>query len=253
MNGMMGHDPQIRSGGRFRGRTCHRTTASLVFGTLAIGIGSLLLLDRFGIVDSSMIFRFWPAVLLLLGLGTLFRGNSMPPGIVLTVLGAVFLVRNLGYADVSFRDVWPLLLIVIGVAVLTNAIRSRRDPATVKAAREQDFLNDWALFGGVNKVVQSQNFQGGDLFAMFGGIEVNLRKARLNPDSPAVVNANAIFGGVELHVPDDWHVVNEGVGILGGYADSRRFVEAEGDAPVDQKRMLIVRGVAAFGGVDIKN
>lgn len=237
----------------------HRATASLAFGTLALLAGIVLLLDRFGVLDASSIFRYWPVLMIGLGLGFLFRGRggSLLPGLILTFLGTLFLVRNIGYADVRIRDLWPVILILVGATVLVNTLRARRTlpvaPGAAQSPPEIDLLNDFAMFGGVVKIVQSQNFRGGELFAMFGGIEVNLRKARLAPNEPVILNATAVMGGIELRVPDDWYIVNEGVGLLGGYSDSRRFIETEDGAPVDPSRTLIIRGIAIFGGVDIKN
>ncbi|MDZ7640019.1 MAG: DUF5668 domain-containing protein [Bryobacterales bacterium] len=245
--------------GHARRNSSHRATASLFFGSLALFAGILLLLDRFDIVDASLVFRFWPVLMIGLGLGFLFRGRgaSLLPGVILTLLGSVFLARILGYGRIEYRDLWPVVLIVVGAVVLINTLRSRREPgplaAVDSAGSDIDSLNDVAMFGGVVKIVQTQNFRGGDLFAMFGGIEVNLRKARLAAGGPVVLNATAIMGGVELRVPDDWFIVNKGLGLLGGYSDSRRFIETESGAPADQSRTLIIRGLALMGGVDVKN
>jgi hypothetical protein len=237
----------------------HRATASLAFGTLALVAGVVLLLDRFDILDASAIFRFWPVLMIGLGLGFLFRGQggSMLPGVILTFLGSLFLIRNIGYADVRIRDLWPVILILVGATILVNTFRARRAlavaPGGLATPPELDLVNDFAMFGGVVKIVQSQSFRGGELFAMFGGIEVNLRKARLAPNEPVILNATAVMGGIELRVPDDWYIVNEGVGLLGGYSDSRRFIESDASAAIDPSRTLVVRGIAIFGGVDIKN
>jgi hypothetical protein len=253
-----GAGPTLRGSHPARNVT-HRATASLAFGTLALVAGIVLLLDRFGILDASSVFRFWPVVMIGLGLGLLFQkpGANVVPGMLLSFLGTLFLIRNIGYADVRIRDLWPVILILVGATILVNTLRARRTLATAPhpeaGSPNTDVLNDFAMFGGVVKIVQSQNFRGGELFAMFGGIEVNLRKARLAPNQPVILNATAVMGGIELRVPDDWYIVNEGIGILGGYSDSRRFIETEAGIPMDPSRTLIVRGIAVFGGVDIKN
>ncbi len=255
MNGNSGWEAGPRRRNEAAGCGGPRATASLIFGSVAMLAGALLLLDRFGLVEFDAIFRFWPVALLVLGGGLLLRGgrSGIVPGVILGGLGALFLARSLGYSDVRPWDLWPVLLIVVGATILANSIRTRRSSPEQDMAREQDVINDWALFGGVNKTITSPHFQGGELFAVFGGIEVNLRRSRISQPATVVVNANAFFGGIVLFVPEDWNVVNEGVAILGGFADSRRFVETRDEAEHRDGKTLIVRGIAALGGVEVKN
>lgn len=232
-------------------------SANLFFGALFILVGTVLLLDRLGFVDSRVIFQYWPAILLASGLGMLFRRDrqALVAGSVLSLVGGVLLARRMGITDLGLWDLWPVVLIAIGVVVLYNSLRVRNSPPRASDAQRgnPNILNDGAFFGGVEKQVESDNFQGGEAFAIFGGVHVNLRRAKLAQGEPAILNANAIFGGVELHVPEDWHIIMEGVAILGGFADSRRFVETCEDSPLEARPTLIVRGVAIFGGVEIKN
>jgi hypothetical protein len=109
-------------------------------------------------------------------------------------------------------------------------------------------LNVHAVFGGVERKVTSDDFRGGHASAMFGGIELNLRKAGMRGES-AIVDVSAVFGGVELKVPANWIVVVEGSSIFGGFSD--KSAQPAPDMPGVKR--LFVRGSAVFGGVDIKN
>jgi hypothetical protein len=82
-------------------------------------------------------------------------------------------------------------------------------------------------------------------FAMFGGVDLDLRDARF--EAPEVtIQASAIFGGVTIIVPDDVVVHVSGAGIFGGFDGPRE--------PVDARDAVVVRvtGIALFGGVDVK-
>ncbi|SDS51797.1 DUF1707 domain-containing protein [Corynebacterium timonense] len=81
---------------------------------------------------------------------------------------------------------------------------------------------------------------------VFSGNDLDLRHAVL--ESPDItITCVAIFGGIDIIVPEDAKVITEGVGIFGGFGDSARTpVPPRADAPV-----IRVRGLAAFGGVDI--
>ena len=66
----------------------------------------------------------------------------------------------------------------------------------------------------------------------------------------AYVEANAVFGGIEIRVPESWQVIPRGAGVFGAFTDETSAPEANASAPV---KRLIVKGAAVFGGVIITN
>jgi hypothetical protein len=74
-----------------------------------------------------------------------------------------------------------------------------------------------------------------------------LRKAEMKVDR-VIIEANAIFGGIEIRVPETWQVVLRGTGVFGGFGD--QTMHAMGDAKHPE---VILTGVAIFGGVNVKN
>jgi hypothetical protein len=108
-------------------------------------------------------------------------------------------------------------------------------------------LEEWAVFGGSQRRVDSQDFKGGEVSAVFGGVELDLRPAVIIQDE-VVIEADAVFGGIDIQVPENWNVIVEGHGIFGGYDDKTLHTMRE-----DARPRVIVTGTAAFGGVVIKN
>ena len=160
---------------------------------------------------------------------------------------ALFLSRE-GYMRLDFALLWPAALILLGLHLAYRSLwGSRQRPDS--GASTASVLNEWAMFGGGRSVHASADFQGGELFAMFGGIEADLTRARLSKRE-VEINATAIFGGVELRVPNGWSVVNKGIPIFGGYED-KRIASPETDQPAEGR--LIVSGFAIFGGVEINS
>ena len=99
--------------------------------------------------------------------------------------------------------------------------------------------------------MNTQDFQGGNVTAMFGGVEIDLTEANMQADE-ATLEINAIFGGAEIRVPDSWQVSYRGAPIFGGVEDKTRIRRSE--APADAKRkVLYITGVVIFGGLVIKN
>lgn len=139
--------------------------------------------------------------------------------------------------------------------------QSPHDWASSVRSAIQDTFNDWrgeesvepefdylAIFGGIKQRVTAKKFRGGRLTALFGGFEVDLTRADIDGQT-AVVDASALFGGGEIRVPPTWAIEIRGTAILGGYTDE---THQEVTDPAAAKR-LIVKGIAALGGVVIKN
>src|SRR5262249_59019018 len=83
-------------------------------------------------------------------------------------------------------------------------------------------LNEIAVFSGIEKRITGKNFSGGRMVAIFGGIEIDLWQAGMEGDE-AGLQIDAIFGGVEIRVPDTWLGSSHGQGGFGGVNDSTRL------------------------------
>lgn len=104
-----------------------------------------------------------------------------------------------------------------------------------------------AVFSGVDRHIAGADFHGAQCTAVFGGCKIDLRDAQIQ-GREAVLETYAIFGGVEIWVPEDWVVVNRGVVIFGGMDDHRRRSPKGPDT-----KTLILEGATIFGGTEIKN
>ncbi|HXO87126.1 MAG TPA: DUF5668 domain-containing protein [Candidatus Acidoferrales bacterium] len=121
------------------------------------------------------------------------------------------------------------------------------------------YLNEVNIFWGGKKKIIAKNFSGGEVVAIFGGFEIDLTEAGMQGDQ-IVIDVVNIFGGGEIRVPGNWEVVMETVGIFGGCSDRTYHPEHPPQGatnpdgtPVAQPKKLIIKGVAIFGGLGIKN
>lgn len=247
----------------FRPHRSPRT--SLWIGLLIVLVGIVLLLDQMHIISQWQVFRFWPLLLVLLGLRQVISCSAWGGrivGIFFILLGGVFQLENLGYDRIRFETVWPVFVIFGGILLMVRSSGSRRRHFNLPGEIRDKFfyqqggsqvmeprMNLVGIFGGGEYRIQSKNFQGGEATAIFGGFEVDLTQADMEKEE-ASIDITAIFGGGELRIPETWDVSIEGVGIFGGYEDKTRHPQQ--NASTLTKR-LIVKGVAIFGGVEIKN
>ncbi len=230
-----------------------RTSAGLVPGLIIVGLGTLFLLNNLDIVRVYDWWQLWPVVVIAIGATKLVDSpspNEKAGGAVMILIGGVFLASTFGWFDVRARDLWPVALIGAGVVMLFNRLGQleNRDYATWSIAEPKGQADGIAVFGGFKRAITTNDYRGSDYVAFFGGGEVNLRQAGMQADA-AVLTITAIFGGFTIKVPPQWLVVNELVGIFGGHED--KTVQPFPDAPGVKR--LIIRGVAVFGGVTIKN
>jgi len=218
----------------------------LILGLLVVAVGVLFTLDNLNLVHAEHYIRFWPAALILLGITHL-----LPPadagrrvwGVIWVFAGTWLILENLDIVHVSLWAFWPLLLVLIGGMMIWRATMSR---AGRTATSDTDAtVNATAVMSGVVRASASPAFRGGDLTAVMGGCEIDLRQATID-GSEAVIDVFAMWGGIELRVPDRWVVVNEVLPILGGVDQKARASDPNGPR-------LIVRGTVVMGGVDISN
>jgi predicted membrane protein len=105
-----------------------------------------------------------------------------------------------------------------------------------------------AVFSGGDRIITSQNFKGGRITSIFGGSKINLMNSKL-AEGPQVLDTMSVFGGSTIIVPADWTVRVEVVAIFGGFSDRR---ERMPNIVYDQNTMLVIKGMAIFGGGEVK-
>lgn len=81
-------------------------------------------------------------------------------------------------------------------------------------------------------------------FALMGGVELDLTRARFAADL-VTITAIAIMGGIEITVPHDMDVEIDGFALMGGF-ERRAAGSPAGGGP-----RLRITGMALMGGVDV--
>lgn len=220
-------------------------------GLLIVGVGVILLLSQMDVLPEGFVRHFWPVILIALGLlkiPTGGCGGDRLVGLLLLAGGVIFQLNALGVTHVRVWDLWPLVIIIVGLSLVWQAVQGKfGGPALVMSAQSQ--LNSVYVFGGGERQVNTKDFRGGRLVAIFGGYKVDLTRAQMESNA-AVIEATSIFGGGEIIVPESWAVVVQGMGIFGGYGDKTRHFQPDPSVPT---KTLYIRGVALFGGIDIHN
>lgn len=225
-------------------KTTIRPTPQLAFGLIVILLGILFTLDNLNLLDVGEYLRYWPALVLALGIYRIVEPGDPPnyfPGSIFVLIGTVLFLNSLHF-HLSMRRYWPLVLVLLGLTIISHAFR-RTSAAGVD---QNSVLSAFAFLSGVQKTYRTQNFRAGDLTAMMGGCEIDMRQAAMQSDQ-AVISIFAIWGGIEIRVPDTWTVSAEILPIMGGCDD---HTELHGDGP---HKHLVIKGLVIMGGIEVRN
>jgi hypothetical protein len=238
-----------------------RATPQLLLGAMVIVVGVLMTLDNLEILDAERYVRFWPAGLVAIGLLKLVEAREGHGGglvgVLFLMVGSWLLLEQTTAVRLSFWDMWPLLLVVFGGFLVWQALaggRSRPGPAQdpiatpAPAPAQSDansVLTGMAVLGSLVRGNNSAAFRGGELTAILGGCEIDLRHASI--DGEAVIEVFSLWGGIEIKVPSDWTVVSQITPILAGVEDKTRPPQTA------SRHRLVLRGFIIMAGVEIQN
>ena len=228
-----------------------RLTSQVVVGLMVIAVGVIFTLDNLGIIYSEDYLRFWPAALVLIGGVKVWQarksGHGWLSGLIFLGVGSYMLVNHLVYIRLDARQIFPLFLVFLGGFLVWRGVFGRA--GTLKTSDALHHFSALAVMSGTALRSNSQAFEGADLTAIMGGCEIDLRDASIAPNTEAVIDVFAFWGGIDLKVPEDWIIINRIVPLMGGVDDKTRPPIAS-SAP--QKR-LVVRGIVIMGGIGIRN
>ncbi|GKX30657.1 hypothetical protein SH1V18_31370 [Vallitalea longa] len=216
-----------------------------LLGILIIAIGIIILLGRLDIIESDNIFStYWPIIIIAIGLVNLFdKYGSKTLATILIIVGVVFQLKELELEileDVPIGEfIFPAIVIIVGLYFIIPKKKGSR-----KKISSLDSLDSICLFSGYDIVNDSRNFQGGNLVTAFGGIDIDLTHANISESKPVIIDTFVAFGGIDIKVPNDWKVEIKGLPLFGGW-------ENETKRDIDTNKVLVIKCVIMFGGLDV--
>lgn len=231
-------------------------------GVILIVLGALFVLDNFGFFyfDFHPLIFSWHTIFLIIGIVLVVNHKNSFIGYVFLGIGLIGILHHFPYFFfLDFGSLWPLLFLALGLWLLLNRRDSNhhsfQNMQNIQNGQNQsqtsfssyDYIDEVAVFNTVRRTIDSQNFRGGKITTMFGGAKLDLTNAKLAPGENSL-EVSAIFGGVNIRVPQDWKVLVNVTSIFGGF-DDKRFAKT---MPADESQgILIIKGAAIFGGGEL--
>jgi hypothetical protein len=220
----------------------------LVLGALLVAGGAIALLRVLGVLEEGFVAGWWSAGVAALGLVQLAVGDNRYAkalGLVLLLFGGALTAAKWYPQMLQPERVWDVVVPVAALGLGGYVVLRTLVPG--RASEAGDRVSVFSVMAGVERSVDSTRFEGGDLTAIMGGWEVDLRNADIGETGEAVIDVLAVMGGGVLHVPEDWAVDAHVIPLMGGVSVKTK---SPGPAP---RGVLRVRGIALMGGLEIKN
>lgn len=253
-------------------------TGRILGGIIVIAVGIALMADRTGADLPHWLFH-WAMIPIIIGLYIGARHKFRTFGWLIPVAIGVILIAD-DYSAFSIKQyMWPVIIILVGIAIMFKPRhreqwgrrrwearrygrhnhpgftgdpspnpRTDYNPSTTPSLGD-DMLDSVTIFGSLKKIIISKTFRGGEAVTFFGGTELNLLQADI--DGQIVLELTQVFAGAKLIVPPHWRIqTTDVVSIFGGIED-KRPLPAENAG--DDMKIVIIKGVCLFGGIDIKS
>ena len=244
------------------------TISRIWLGVVLIILGGLFLMDNFGLFwfDLRPVIFSWHSILLIIGIIVLVNHKNSLAGYILIAIGLLGTMKHTipYFFDFDFSDIWPIMILLVGVWLIFK--RNGRhhherqyehwmnfDSMDFQKNRHRteftgaDYVKIDCVFNTIRRVVNTDNFKGGNISTVFGEVRLDLTNSKLAPEE-CTLEVSTIFGGINIRVPSDWKVQLNVSSVFGGFDDKRYNISS-----TPQQGVLIINGSTVFGGGKLIN
>lgn len=225
---------------------------SIIWGIVLVTLGVLLGGRAAGLFDFDIFFDGWWTLFIIIPcfVGLLTEKGARVGNMIGLGVGVLLLLacQDVIAFDMFWKLLVPGIIIIIGLALIFKNLFAKQFNDKVKEIKKD--LKDGAegeeiaAFSGQNVNMDGEEFKGKKISAVFGGFKLDLRGAKI--DKEAVVEASAVFGGIEIFVPEKSVVKIKSNSAFGGIKKTHKDSDDK-DAPV-----IYINGSAVFGGIEVK-
>ncbi len=229
----------------------HRHTGNrVIIGVILVLAGLFLVIRNTGFFPDFIdhVIFSWPMLLVAIGVVMTLSSTEKTAGIIVMAVGGFFMIPLVFRETFHMYNMfWPSIFIIVGIIFIVTKRKGWN--SYTKGVVGDDYIDYVNVFSGGERQILSQNFRGGKISAVFGGIELDLTKAKLAPGRNDIEIA-CVFGGATIIVPDSWYVTIEVTPVLGGFSDSRKLTPGR---TMDTTSQLVIKGAVVFGGGEVKS
>lgn len=222
---------------------------NVLWGLVLIALGIIVGLNSMGLTHINVFFRgWWTLFIIIPSFIELIRRENKWWSFIWLCIGVVLLLcaQNVLSFRLIRKLIFPFILVMFGISIIFKDTFKSKMNEKIKTlnGNKGDFEEYCATFGEQKCDLSGQEFKGANLDAIFGSVELDISKAIIKKDQ--VINANSVFGGIEIRVPNNVNIKVKSTPIFGG-VENKVKTEYNESLPT-----IYINGVAIFGGVTIK-
>ena len=224
-------------------KNIRRTLWGIVFVLAAIVIA----LNAFEIIDFDIFFEGWWTLFIIIPSIVGIVDKKDKSGSIFGLCFGVFLLlcaQDILQFELIGKLWLPVLIAFIGLKMIFSSAKVKKAEKIVIDVENSggDVKQGVAVFCGTEMNYDNAVFDGADIVAVFGGVDCDIRNAVIEHD--CVIRVCAVFGGIDILVPDNVRVVTNAGAIFGGIETMKSNPEGI--------HTIYIEGFCVFGGVDIK-
>ncbi len=194
----------------------------------------------------------WPMILIILGIYFFFSRENRFTGLILFLIGGAFLSKYIFELTMGtlIQFAIPILLVVAGIMLLfPRTFYKKKRFSESKTSIKDNRLKAVHIFSDGSNLIESENFEGGEVVCIFGDSDIIFSKSVTSPGTVAL-DVVCIFGGCTVYVPEDWTVRTDISNIFADIKDKRH--QSESAINIDPQKVLHVKGSLLFSGLKIR-
>ena len=222
---------------------------NILWGIVLVIIGVIVGLNALNITNINIFFNgWWTLFIIIPSLIGLLKEIDKTGNIIGLIIGVVLLlgVQNIIDFDLIWKLILPVIIIIVGLSLIFGNNLNKKINNEIKKINNKKGKNEeyCSTFSEQKIDFDDEEFKGVSLTAVFGGITLDLRKAKINED--VVINTTSVFGGIDIYVPDNIKIKVKSTSIFGG-VDNKKIKNDN-----EKEHIIYINASCIFGGVDIK-
>ena len=225
----------------------------IIWGVTIIALGIFFACRAVGWLNFDIFFKgWWTLFIIVPSVVSLFTEKKKLASLGFLATGIILLLaaQEVITYDMAWKIILPVFLVLIGLGIVLRTIfyndNDKEVEQKIKEAGDgRNLDSQMAIFSGSERTYKDEAFTGSNLVAVFGGAELDLTHAKFTKDT--VIKAFALFGGIDIRVPEDVIIKSRSAFIFGGISDDRKSDHEKG------KHTIYLDAAGGFGGVTISD